>query len=244
MARAIRDKSHTYIKNYYPYIPNGQKLNYMWKIRATQAWETHFKEGKTTPVQSQFFLPRPSQQFFDDEADYDNIKNLIDRPEHREKIASLQQALRQQQLQCFDSGLLPEDMRNRRAAEHQLTLYELVRDPALYPLEDYLDAADLALSGDPGNLPALLENLASSDEGLRWWAINGFKNLGAEAKSAQKEILHEAQNDTAKEVRLFAAWILHDFGEVNTYQAVIADIEKAGIESKSHYETTVKLLAR
>ena len=240
MARAIRDKSHTYIKNYYPYIPNGQKLDYMWQIKATQAWEQHFLEGKTSPIQSQFFLPRPPHQFFDDRADYENIHNLIDQPEHLEKIEALQQALRQQQLMYYDSGLLPEDMRHRRAAEHQLTLYELVRDPKLYPLEDYLNAADLALSRDPANLPAFVKNLANPDEGLRWWAINGLKNLGPEAKSAQKEILQAAQNDSAQEVRLLAAWILHDFGEIDTYQDVISNIETKGIQTKSHFESTIK----
>jgi arylsulfatase A-like enzyme len=244
MARAIRDKSHTYIKNYYPYIPNGQKLNYLWHIQATQVWEQHFLEGKTTPIQSQFFLLRPAHQFFDDVADYDNIQNLIDRPEHQETITSLQQALRQQQLEFYDSGLLPEDMRNRRAAEHQITLYELVRNPRLYPLEAYLDAADLALSRAPANLPTFLKNLSDPDEGLRWWAINGLKNLGPHAKSAHQEILQAAEHDSAQEVRLLAAWILHDFGETAVFENVIADIQKVGIQSVSHYETTVKQVAR
>ena len=135
-------------------------------------------------------------------------------------------------------------MRNRRAAEHQITLYELVRNPRLYPLEAYLDAADLALSRVPENLPTFLENLSDPDEGLRWWAINGLKNLGPYAKSAQKEILQAAEHDSAQEVRLLAAWILYDFGETAVFENVIADIQKVGIQSVSHYETTVKQVAR
>ena len=234
MARAIRDKHHTYIKNYYPYIPNGQHLTYQWRILATQAWEKHFKEGKTNPVQSRYFLPRETEQFFDDKADWANINNLIDQTQHQQKVASLKQALRQQQTQYFDSGLLPEDMRNRRAAKHGITLYQLVRDPKLYPLAQYLDAADLALGANPENLPAFVKNLSNSDEGMRWWAINGLKNLGPKAKSAQKEILHAAHNDTTQEVRILAAWILHDFGQVDAYRQVIDDIKKAGIQTKSH----------
>ncbi|NIQ09790.1 MAG: sulfatase-like hydrolase/transferase [Gammaproteobacteria bacterium] len=242
MARAIRDKSHTYIKNYYPYIPNGQVLRYQWKIEAMQAWERHYQEGKTTPVQSRFFLPRDPHQFFDDKADYENIHNLIDRPEHQEKIADLKRELRRQQLKFHDSGLLPEDMRNRRAEANGLTLYEMVRDPALYPLADYLDAADLALARDPANLPAFLTGLADPDEGIRWWAINGLKNLGADAEPALEEIRKAAQGDAAQEVRLLAAWILHDFGEVDAYKEVMAAIKKEGITTKSHYETTIKLV--
>ncbi|MFZ9933647.1 MAG: sulfatase-like hydrolase/transferase [Chthoniobacterales bacterium] len=242
MARAIRDKSHTYIKNYYPYIPNGQKLNYMWRMKATRAWEQHYLDGKATPAQSRFFGERVPHEFYDDEADWENIHNLIDHPEHQEKVAVLKQALREQQMKYFDSGLLPEDMRNRRAEANGLTLYEMVRDPAVYPLAEYLDAADRALSKDPRHLSVFLSDLASPDEGLRWWAINGLKNLGSGARPAQEEILHAARHDRAQEVRLLAAWILHDFGQVDTWREVIAGIRKEGIQSKSHYDTTIKLV--
>ncbi len=242
MARAIRDKHHTYIKNYYPYIPNGQHLAYQWRILATQAWEQHFKEGKTNPVQSRYFLPRDPEQFFDDQADWANINNLIDQAQHQQKVATLKQALRQQQIKYYDSGLLPEDMRNRRAAQHKLTLYELVRDPKLYPLERYLEAADMALAADPSNLPIFVKDLTDPDAGMRWWAINGLKNLGSKAKSAQKQILHAAQHDSAQEVRILAAWILHDFGNVDAYREVMDGIKKTGIKTKSHFETTVKLV--
>ena len=39
-------------------------------------------------------------------------------------------------------------MRERRAAEHGVTIYEMVRDPKLYPLESYLDAADQLETGE------------------------------------------------------------------------------------------------
>ena len=242
MARAIRDKNHTYIKNYYPYIPNGQRLKYMWQIEAAPAWERHFKDGKTTPVQSQFFLPREPEEFFDDVADWENVHNLIDKPEHKSKISAFKKALRQQQLKYFDSGLLPEDMRLHRATEHDLTLTELVRNPTLYPLEQYLDAADLALSRDPANLAFFIKNLSGPDEGMRWWAINGLKNLGPSAKPALEAIRLAATNDPAQEVQLLAAWILHDFGDTTAYTSTMEAIKKSGIQTKSHYETTKKLV--
>ena len=57
-----------------------------------------------------------------------------------------------------------------------------------------------------------------------------------------KEIRKAAQGDVAQEVRLLAAWILHDFGEVDAYREVMAAIQKEGITTKSHYETTLKLV--
>ena len=87
-----------------------------------------------------------------------------------------------------------------------------------------------------------LKNLADPDEGIRWWAINGLKNLGAKAKPAQEQILHAARTDEAQEVRILAAWILHDFGDTDTYRQIMEGIKKTGIQSKSHYETTIKLV--
>ena len=40
----------------------------------------------------------------------------------------MRQALRRMQLALYDSGLIPEALRQRRAAEHGITIYEMVRD--------------------------------------------------------------------------------------------------------------------
>ena len=63
--------------------------------------------------------------------DFDNIHNLANSPQHRAKLTELKQALRKKQLELFDSGLLPENMRVRRAEANGLTIYEMVRDPKL-----------------------------------------------------------------------------------------------------------------
>ncbi len=61
----------------------------------------------------------------------------------------------------------------------------------------------MALAADPANLPIFVKNLTDPDAGMRWWAINGLKNLGSKAKSAQKQILHAAQHDA---LRKSASW--------------------------------------
>ena len=69
--------------------PNGQFLPYMHNMIATPAWNKLHKEGKTNDVTGRFFRPRPSEEFYDNEVDFDNVNNLIDAPEHQEKIAEL-----------------------------------------------------------------------------------------------------------------------------------------------------------
>ena len=121
--RLMRDKRFAYHKNYMPYAPAGQHLAYLWKAPATPAWEKHHRAGKTDDVTGRFFRPRVYEEFYDNESDFDNVKNLINEPRHQAKIAELKAALRKKQLEFFDSGLLPEAMRMRRAAANGITIY-------------------------------------------------------------------------------------------------------------------------
>lgn len=210
--RMIRDERFAYHKNYYPFAPAGQHLAYLWKAPATPAWEKHHREGKTNEITGRFFRPRVSEEFYDNEADFDNVNNLIADAAHQARIAELKAALRKKQLELFDSGLLPEKMRERRAADNNLTIYEMVRNKELYPLESYLDAADRALSRDASNLKPFVSGLSSKDEGMRWWAIVGLHLLGKDAQPAI-ETIEAALEDDASEIRMMAAWTMVNLGQ-------------------------------
>ena len=103
--RVMRDKRFSYHKNYMPFAPAGQHLAYLWKAKATPTWEQHHREGKTNDVTGRFFRARVSEEFYDNESDFDNVNNLIESEEHQEKIALLKKELRKKQLELFDSGL-------------------------------------------------------------------------------------------------------------------------------------------
>jgi len=221
--RVIRDKRYAYHKNYMPYAPAGQHLAYLWKAEATPAWEQHHREGKTDEITGRFFEPRVSEEFFDNEKDFDNVHNLIEAKKHQERIAKLKNALRQRQLELYDSGLLPEQMRVRRAKENGLTIYDMVRDEKLYPLATYLDAADLALARDKSNLGVFVRHLSHDDEGLRWWGIVGLHLLDQEAAPATAA-LEVALSDDAHEIRMMAAWTLVKLGKPNQAIACLDDL--------------------
>ncbi len=210
--RVIRDKRYAYHKNYMPYAPAGQHLAYLWKAEATPAWEQHHREGKTNEITGRFFEPRVSEEFFDNEKDFDNVYNLIKAKRHQERIVKLKHALRQRQLELYDSGLLPEQMRVRRAKENGLTIYDMVRDEKLYPLATYLDAADLALARDKTNLDTFVDYLSHEDEGLRWWGIVGLHLLDQQSAPATAA-LKAALSDDAHEIRMMAAWTLVKLGQ-------------------------------
>jgi len=209
--RMIRDTQFAYYKNYMPYAPAGQYLQYLWRAKAAPAWEKHHREGKTDEITGRFFRPRVSEEFYDTVNDFDNVHNLIDDPGHQEKIAEMRQAMRKMQLELYDSGLLPESMRTMRASRHNTTIYEMVRDPKLYPLQSYLDAADMALERDRGNLPAFVKAMSDPDCGIRYWAVVGLLLLEKEAAPAT-ETLAKALHDESDEVKIMVAWTMVRLG--------------------------------
>ncbi|MDG2223190.1 MAG: sulfatase-like hydrolase/transferase [Rubripirellula sp.] len=223
--RGLRDQRYAYIKNYMPWAPNGQRLRYMWTMAGTRAWEQHYLDGKCDDITGRFFKPRPSEEFYDTQLDFDNINNLIDSKEHQAKIKELKAGLRKKQLELFDSGLLPEKMRLRRAEANGLTIYEMVRDPNLYPLEKYLDLADRALSRDPQNFAQFADLMNDPDEGVRYWAICGLFLLDDLTKPASQAI-QDAVQDDCSEVQMMAAWSMYRHGEVEKANAILEQVKR------------------
>jgi len=228
--RMIRTERYAYHKNYMPYAPAGQFLSYMHKITATPAWEQYHKAGKTDEITGRFFLPRVSEEFYDNEKDFDNVHNLINEPKHQKMIAEMKAAMRKKQLELFDSGLLPEEMRLQRATENNMTIYEMVRTPELYPLATYLDAADLALARDSKNLDRFIKDLASDDSGLRFWAVTGLLLLEENAEPAAAAF-EKAMEDEYVEISTLAAWALYNLGRQQKASDVLYEMlvgDKAG----------------
>lgn len=224
--RGMRDHRYAYIKNYMPWAANGQQLKYMWVMAGTKAWQQHYLDGKCDDITGRFFKPRPSEEFYDTDTDFDNINNLISDPAHQDKIAELKAAMRKKQLELYDSGLLPEGMRLRRAKSNDLTIYEMVRDTNLYPLAKYLDFADLALARDPANLPTFVETMNDADEGMRYWATCGLFLLEEQAQEAIGN-LERATEDESPEVQMMAAYALHQwFGQDERAAEVLHTVKK------------------
>jgi len=201
--RAVTDGHYLYLRNYMPYTPWMTKLSYMWRMKATQAWEQHVNEGKAKEIEARFFSPRgDAEEFYDLKNDPDNVCNLIRNAEYSDPIEKMRVALRSWQEEIHDSGLLPESERLKRAEENNTTIYEMVRNPQLYDVVSLLNASNLALEQGSSNLPELHRMLSSPDCGLRYWAVVGcllLNDYSAPVKAAMKDDSHE--------VRAIAAWI-------------------------------------
>ncbi|MFC4994292.1 HEAT repeat domain-containing protein [Rubritalea tangerina] len=114
----------------------------------------------------------------------------------------MRQALRDWQLQNFDSGLLGEAELLHRAEKAHTTLYAYIRNPETYPLEAYLEASELAKAPSSDDHSQLVSLLESADSGIRYWGVLGLTSLN---KPSDKEVLEPLLDDASHEVRAFAA---------------------------------------
>jgi arylsulfatase A-like enzyme len=223
LQRAVRNKRFVYIKNFMPYVPQGQHLHYLWLMQATRSWEEAWKQGRTDALTGQFFRPKPVEELYDTLADADNVVNLAGKPEHQITLATMRARLRDWQLAVCDSGLLPEAERERRSAEYKTTVFQMVRDPKRYHLPAYLDAADLAIACDPSNTGQLLTHLKSPDSGLRYWGIVGLFMLG-KLEGEVLSAVERASQDPCGEVQVMAGWMLLQGGHTAKGQALLKEL--------------------
>ncbi len=202
--RAIRDKKYLLIKNYYPYVPRGQRQDYQWGIPLQQEWYKEFQAGKLNAIQARYYLERGSYELYDTEADPHCIHNEILNPQLKNKIAQLKAALLLKQQEIRDCALIPESMLIRLSSEAGLTHYEFLQSESNYPIETLQTISDIALSPDPSALNTFTSSLKHSHPAVRYWALQGLFNLGPAAAPAKAHIL-EALDDHFDTVAVSAA---------------------------------------
>jgi len=229
--RSVRDKRFVYIRNYMPFVPWGQRLDYLWQLAATRSWEDAWVNHRTDAVTGTFFTPKPAEELYDMEADPDNVVNLATNAGHQQTLATMRRTLREWQLAVHDTALIPEGERIRRAESNHVTLYELARNPRLYNLPAYLDAADLALAADPANEQRLAELLRSPDSGLRYWGAVGLV-MRHPASESTLTALRAALTDDCGEVAVMAAWALKNSGDRPAAESALTALLKRDTATK------------
>lgn len=225
MSRAVRGKQFKYIRNYMPHRIYGQHLQYLFQMPATQSWYEEYQAGRCQGPQRFFWEPKPAEELYDFTQDPWEVNNLAGNPQYTEMLQRMRQANREHLLRIRDAGFLPEAEMVARAEAAGKTIYEMVRDPQLYPLETLIAAAELASEGKPENLPRLQELLGAEDAGVRYWAATGCAILGPKAEPAAAK-LGALLKDPSPSVRIAAAEALCKMGHAREGLPVL--IELAG----------------
>jgi N-sulfoglucosamine sulfohydrolase len=209
LLRCVRDRRWKYIRNYRPDLVWSQYIGYMYEMPTMKVWQKLHDEGRLNDVQDRFFRTKPAEELYDTDADPWEIKNLAGDPAPRQTLERLRAELRRWILEIRDLGFLPEaELRSRFGA---VAPHEAVRkDPASYPLEKILDAAELATRGDP----KCIDLLGDAESAVRYWGAIGCLVLGEKSKPAT-DLLVKALADASPSVQVAAADALSRLGRLD-----------------------------
>jgi uncharacterized sulfatase len=224
--RAVRDRRYKYLRNYLPHLPWAQPINYMDEMPTTRELRRLSSEGKLQGAAALWMRPtKPPEELYDCEKDPHEIHNLADSDTHREVLERLRDAHTAWVNETRDLGFLTEAEIHARCKA--LPPFELARKREGYDLRAIRAAADTASQGARAR-PQLRKLLASSDSGVRYWAVAGLLAAGKEAKPAEEE-LRQALKDPAPSVRLAAAEALMKLDQHEPALAVL----RAGLKDEN-----------
>jgi len=211
LVRSVTDGRYIYLRNYHPHVSQAQRVTYQFETPTTRVWHQLFTDGRTTQAQSLFWrVPKAVEELYDLQTDPDEVHNLADSPEHQAVLEKLRTALREHLACVRDICFLPEIELHARSAGS--TPHELARDPATYPFEKILGAAELASNLDAGAVPTLAELLTDSDSAARYWGALGLLMRGPDAVKQETAALERALADESSAVRIVAAEALAAHG--------------------------------
>ncbi len=207
-SRALTDGKYRLIWNFNTAYPNGTRQSYQWQMPSYQAWDMAYLEGGTDSLQSVFWKPMQPFEFYDTENDPYEVKNLIDAPEHQEKIGRMKANLLHFMKSKRDLGLYPWSMRRK---EDSIPFYNYARNTD-QDVAAVIDAAALASTATQIDLPKLVELMENGDAALRYWGVLGILQLFQHGRLPQPPIVEITSifknSDEEIESRLLAAELL------------------------------------
>ena len=210
LARCVRDGRYLYVRNYMPHLSYNQPSAYSDQGEIRNEITRLAAQGKLDATQLAYAGPtRPVEELYDTRSDPHQIHNLAASAEHRPILERLRARLRQWIRDSRDVGFLAEHDAAARAQGS--TPYAIARDPARYPQDRILAAADLVGRG-PSALPTQFKLLGDSDPAVRCWAAVGLRALGGDAAPA-RAALTKALADPSPPVRIEAAAALAALGD-------------------------------
>jgi uncharacterized sulfatase len=209
--RMVRDGRYQYVRNYEPFKPYDQYMDYEEQSPLKVEIHRMAKEGRL-PAAAAWTTAKskPVEELYDTYKDPYEVTNLAGAPECRPILEHLREAHEKWFRETNDLGWIPEP---------ELVVIEKKYGNryAIWPGLD-TDAPDfreqlrsvVLKAGRPAkpDLPGLLAALRNPHAAIRYWAATGIGNLGPENGSGT-ETLTRAMEDASPMVRVVAAkWLL------------------------------------
>lgn len=244
LVRSVRNKRYIYLRQYMPHKIYGQYIQYMFVTPSTQAWKDLFDAGSLNSAQSLFWQTKPYEEFYDLQADPDEVHNLVGSTEHQGILNELRQAHEEWVLEIRDVGFLPEDELHNKYLD--LTPYEIGHSgPDIYPLKQIQRVAATAASKDLQQIPFLIEMLGNENSAVRYWSAMGLLIRGELGTSAgQRQLRKASKEDASPSVRVMAAEALGRYGDAQDVKVALKTlIECANPENHGPYVSMLALNA-
>ena len=210
MIRTVQNGRYQYVRNYMPHLPLGQHVEYLFKTPATRSWYKLYKNRKLEPPQSDFWVPKPSEELYDLVLDTHTTNNLIGEFAYREIEELLRNQLDTHLLDVNDLGFLPEpEWQTERGTTAPYTFGQSTLRPHL---ESIKNLADKAAEQNLANLKSFKLSFRNDHPGIRYWAIMGVYILGEPGVKNSLDKLRDHLNDPSPSVAIAAARALAHYG--------------------------------
>ena len=213
MMRTVRDHRWRYNRNFMPWKPYAQWLQYAETNTTMQALRRLQAEGNLPPAATLFMSDRkPIEELYDTESDPHELTNLATSkdPEHQAVLKKMRERLYQWQEETLDLGFLPEPALT--AGERSRgSRYAILRgDKGANRVAKLRAIADAAAHGD---VVVLSQSLDNADSAVRYWAVVGLgrqlvhpgPNANDIVRSTLLESMRNAALDEDTSVRIAAA---------------------------------------
>lgn len=204
--RSVRDQRFRYIRNFQPWVPYAQYIDYC-ERGDVQKELRRLAAEHALPAGCAWFsdAAKPIEELYDTEQDPHELRNLAEDPEYGDELVRLRKACGEWIRDTRDLGLLPEAELNRleqrfgnRYAIHEGLHRE---NPEFWQNLYQLAENSGEVKGEAaGELAAALE---SKHTAIRYWAVVSLGRIA----SPENAVLHlqHATADASPEVRVAAA---------------------------------------
>lgn len=209
LTRAVRTKEYLYVHNYMQNRKYAQYLDYLWRSRTMQEWESFYEDGRLNDIQNQFFEPKRKEELYRVSEDPHNINNLAEDPEYREVLSEMRSENLNWLLTNRDLGFIPESRIDSLRGDG--SLFDAVEEKRI-PVSSIIISAEMASLGGVADSTHLADFLTHEDSSVRYWAARKLIT-DIEAAETFYDVLLDLVDDASPAVQISAAEALYKIGE-------------------------------
>ncbi len=209
MFRSVRDKQFKYIRNYMPWQPYAQHIDYMTQMPMYQELVRLRAAGVLHGAPALWMAKsKPVEELYDCVADRDEVVNLAEKPEHRATLERMRAESKRWMIETNDLGLLPEAlMLDRMAADPNGWREKIVASGLLKRLAE----VESLFHVDESATAKLVELSRDPEPAIRYWAVTGLRQRAVSASNP--ELFRKLVTDESPLVRIAAADQLGELGK-------------------------------